>query len=239
MRAYPRFRVFIKRLDGQIEPFRIPLLCVADPPTLDDLRARLEDSPLGDVEKDIFFPNWTKSLHVVQTMLLSGENVPSWDTIEANKQTIDTPEKLRSILDNEEASPGTTAIIVQQCRSKRYSRKKDESNTSSDSTTKPSTDVVKRNNSSPRQRNLSTLNANNSLTYALPVNCISDLAYENRPMFYMDQPYYHAVGMLPQPHPAPVYQPCYTYAPFNVSACYNYITAPSFVQPPYQTFHTY
>lgn len=126
MKAYENVRIFIQTLERTIDTFSIPLLCLGDKPSLEDVRKLLEHSPLGAVEKDIFFPSWTKSLHiVVELQDASSDEVPSWDAIEEAKITVDTAEKLHEVLDKEEKTPGTAAIILQQCRSKRYSRKKD------------------------------------------------------------------------------------------------------------------
>ncbi|CAN8076026.1 unnamed protein product [Agarophyton chilense] len=259
MRTFTHFRVFIQRLDGQIEPFHFPLLCVEDPPTLDDFRARLEQSALGDVEKDIFFPNWTKSLHVVQSELLSKNNVPSWQTIEQHKQTVDSADKLRCILDNEESSPGTTAIVVQQCRSKRYSRRKDDGASSCNSDAIGSAPASPRHSLPPLpQRYRKPLSAsnykqdkrmnnkltssnrhfNNNVTYGMAVNCVPE-RFDNHTMLYVEQPqaYFTAMGLMTAPAATTVYQPCYTYAPFNMPA-YNYMGAASFITP-YQPFYTY
>lgn len=43
--------------------------------------------------------------------------------VEAYKKTVESAEVLRVLLDEEEERPGTITIVLQQCRSKRYSRK--------------------------------------------------------------------------------------------------------------------
>lgn len=127
MHTYPSLRVYIQTLGNTIEPFELPVLCLPEDPNLDDVRKLLQHSPLGDIEKDIFFPSWTKSLHVLLLQPSETPTPPSWDQIESRKLTIETAEALRDILSKEEASPGTVCIILQQCRSKRYSRKKEPS----------------------------------------------------------------------------------------------------------------
>ena len=118
-------RVFVQKLDGSVEPCSLPMAFSKEKPSREDFRNQVTSSPLGDAKRDIFFPFWTLNPIMIQSESIK-DSTPTWDEIEQCKITVDSEEKLHELLDKEELCPGSTALIVQQTRSKRYSRKKDE-----------------------------------------------------------------------------------------------------------------
>lgn len=129
MRTYPKLRIFEITKQNAVVRHSLPVLCVPDNPDLDDIRKLLLHSQLGADEKDIFFPNWTKSLHVLLLSPSKNSDTLTPEQIDSEKLNIETAEALREILAKEETAPGTVCIVLQECRSKRYSRRKDPSST--------------------------------------------------------------------------------------------------------------
>lgn len=80
---------------------RLPL-----PVTLDSVRYALTQSELGDSDRDIFYPSWTKSLYI--TWNATGE----LETIESNAALTKALEKVEGL-----------TLLLQECRNARYSRR--------------------------------------------------------------------------------------------------------------------
>lgn len=117
------FRIFIQTLRHTVEPYTIPLIVVPDKPGLDFMRKTLAESPLGEDERDIFFPSWTKTIHVLHLDDHPTDYVPTWEEVETKRQLIENDEQLAKTLDKEANKQGSVSIILQKCRSKRYTRK--------------------------------------------------------------------------------------------------------------------
>lgn len=110
------------RVNNTIESVHLPTVFLRDDPDLDDIRKALVHGPLGTPENDIFFPTWTKSIHVLQGTS-ADQQVMTVSDIDHAKITISSSEQLCTMLNDEERTPGNTTIVLQECRSKRYSRK--------------------------------------------------------------------------------------------------------------------
>lgn len=124
MRVFDALRVFILRLDNTVESIKIPPVVLSDQSTLDDIRHVFVSGPLGTTDHDIFFPTWTRSIHVVKdTGDIGDHTLLNHEKVNAMKYDITTTEQLQEMLDEEHTSPGSFIIILQQCRSRRYSRK--------------------------------------------------------------------------------------------------------------------
>lgn len=125
MRLFDSLRAFILKLDGTIDSFDIPPVVLDTEATLDDVRQVFISGPLGTSDHDIFFPNWTRSIHVIHD---AGEtelecNNLSHEDVHSLKVDIATTDDLQDMLKKEDDSPRSHIIVLQQCRSKRYSRK--------------------------------------------------------------------------------------------------------------------
>lgn len=238
MRTFPSMKIFIQKLDRTIGTEKLPVLCVPDEPTLDNIRSGLQDGPLGDVEKDIFFPSWTRSIHV---LLLDPEaeedRVPAWEDIDENKITVEDTEKLLEILTKEEEKPGSTSIILQECRSKRYTRKKDNmailpfdsSPVSSPVSSRPTSPKIptgpNMSFSKPKRRQ----QLNHSV-HPHPQEMYNCAPFD--PGYYYDP--YVAVGIIAPPS---IYPPFYPFQ-FGVG-CYNYPSPPPFAPQVYPGYYGY
>lgn len=235
MRAFPSVRAFIQKKDQRtIELFRLPVFSLNDEPDLDQFRSLIEATPLGDVDKDIFFPNWTKSLHVIQCKDIEGDKVPTFEEIEEKKKTIDTPEKLADLLKKEEESPGCTAIIVQQCRSRRYSRKKEELAQEDDKET-VSGGGTKQTRQGFGHTKKGDRSGSGLYNYSRP-QVYTSPGFDEGGVLYYDQAFL-PIGLVSPPPPAPIYSPCYA-IPVNMG-CYNYVSAPALVPPAFPQYYTY
>lgn len=123
MRTLINFRIFIQTLRRTVQPNVLPLVVFPDKPDLDAVRKVLSESPLGEDQRDIFFPSWTKTLHVLHLDDQPSDYVPTCGEIEAERQVIENDDQLAKLLDKEANNPGSVSIILQECRSKRYTRK--------------------------------------------------------------------------------------------------------------------
>lgn len=122
MRTIPPLRVLIQGVDHSVEIALLPQSYQEEDSGLDGFRKSIQEGPLGADHYDIFFPNWKKSPYIVQDGNVDHSKL-TWSEIEEAKKEIETPEQLYTILESEETSPGSTSIVLQKCRSKRYSRK--------------------------------------------------------------------------------------------------------------------
>lgn len=115
--AYPNAAPVFERV--ALPEFKIPL-----PATLEGLRESLLASRLGAPERDIFFPQWTKSLYV------AWESTPADGEGEAETvppETIDSDGGLAAALERAGADAGSESseklvVLLQECRNARYSR---------------------------------------------------------------------------------------------------------------------
>lgn len=123
MRVFDSLRVFILRLDGAIDSLTIPPVVLTETSTLEDIRQVFVTGPLGTTDHDIFFPTWTRSIHVIKESDDIDHATLTHEQVHSIKYDVGTTEELQDMLDQENKSPGTHLIVLQQCRSKRYSRK--------------------------------------------------------------------------------------------------------------------
>lgn len=236
MRTLPSVKVFIQKLDSTIGADKLPVLCLPDEPTLDHIRTVLQDGPLGDVERDIFFPSWTRSIHV---LLLGPEAekdaLPTWEHIDTRKITVEDSNKLLEVLKKEEETPGSTAIILQECRSKRYTRKK-ENLAALPFDSSPLSSPVSSRPSSPKTKTVPNMHYSKPHHHQ-PSSQIPPMqhqeAYNNQVNYdpgYCYDPFM-AVGVMP---PTSMYP---TFYPVHIGmGCYNYSPAPTFMPPVYTGF---
>lgn len=123
MQLFDSLRALIEKLDDSVEAVNIPSFWLGKDSTLEDIRNALKDGPLGTSDRDIFFPTWTKSIHVLRDSEEINEATLTVSQIESMKFTVETTEQLQAMLAEEQKMPGTYFVVLQQCRSKRYSRK--------------------------------------------------------------------------------------------------------------------
>lgn len=121
MRTVSTLHVLIQMLDGNVGCELLPPFFLQVESDLDEFRRVLLDGPMGSDENDIFFPSWTKSIHVVEKGDIPLRELSN-SQIEEFKRTVETDNELNELLDKEENTPGSVGVVLQQCRSARYSR---------------------------------------------------------------------------------------------------------------------
>lgn len=244
MRTLPSVKVFVQKLDHTIATDTLPVLVVPDEPTLDNIRASLQNGPLGDVEKDIFFPSWTKSIHVLlldteeQKEEDENEKIPTWEQIDEQKITVEDSKKLLEVVKKEEDKSGSIALILQECRSKRYTRKKENvSGLPFDSS--PLSSPISSRPSSPKSKN--TVPKSQPRTHSM----IPPVPIQNQHMYFNNQVnqepafFYETYVPVSVMAPPTMYPPLYG-VPVNIGmGCYNYPSAPAYVPQVYQPYYGY
>lgn len=224
MRTLENFRIFIQTLRRTVEPSILPVVDFPDEPDLDSVRKILFESPLGEDQRDIFFPSWTKTLHVLLLDDKPADYVPTCDDIEAKRQVIENDEQLAKTLDKEATNPGSVSIILQECRSKRYTRKtlSDAESSSQGAGTTSSLACVQRTLCSPSK------NETEKMSFVPPYTHVftPPEGYVPVDSVYYEQMQQSYGVMQPAVFPAPPY-----FVHYGVGCVpYGYV-APGFVQP--------
>lgn len=122
MRTVPSLRALIQDRNHSVECTKLPPLFIEEDFDLDAFRKALIESPIGADDIDIFFPSWTTSVYMIHDEEIDHCKM-TWAQIENAKTHIHSPDQLKVLFEFEEKTPGSTSIIFQKCRSKRYSRK--------------------------------------------------------------------------------------------------------------------
>ena len=104
----------------EYETYTVDKLEIRGVPSLQGVRNALLSCELGHDDRDIFFPNWTRTLYA---SWYEGEQ--DGEPHYGERFTIESDEHLVQILEKEKSNRGNLCLFLQECRNVRYSRKKE------------------------------------------------------------------------------------------------------------------